>query len=316
VPVFSARPGHRPLVCIPLALGLSLATLPARALAGPGKPAKPGARQEAEDPALTQAKALYQRGKGHFDTADYATAIELWTEAYTALPETPENARIKALLIYNIASAREKAYEIDRDMTQLRQARVLLQSYADAIPQLYGETEEGLEEMQKVQARIASLDETLEAAAVDDPIPGPVAPEPVGEPTAVDPPDDGLAPATPPPDPTSRAMLAAGGTLVGLGAVSLGVMIAGLVIGDAANDIDDLAPHETDESLAARRIQFDRGRTGNVMAIAGGIIGGAFVVGGSVLMGLGRRRATRGPIPLVRPAVGPTFAGIHLRGRF
>jgi hypothetical protein len=298
-----ARVERRPLVCLGLALGLSVATLPEPVFAGP-------AAKASEDPALTRAKELYQRGKGQFDTANYATAIELWTEAYTALPDTPENARVKALLIYNIASARAKAFEIDQDITHLRQARVLLQSYADAIPQLYGETEEGLEELQKVESRIASLDDTIAAAEIEDPTPAPTAADPVERPTAVEGPD-GLAPVTPPPDPTSRGMVAAGATLVALGGASLGVMIAGLVVGDAANDIDDLDPNDN----VARRIQFDRGRQGNVMAIAGGVIGGAFVIAGGVLIGLGRRRATRGPTAL-RPAVGPTFAGMQLRGRF
>jgi tetratricopeptide (TPR) repeat protein len=305
-------PERHPLICTALALGLCICAVPRPALAGP---AKAKASRNAEDPARSRAKELYERGKGQFDTANYAAAIELWTEAYTTLPDTPDNARVKAVLIYNIASAREKAFEIDRDVTQLRQARVLLQSYADAIPQLYGETEEGLEESEKVYARIASLDESIAAAEVQTDVPAPTVADPVEQPTAVEPPEEGLAPLTPAPDPASRKMLWAGGTLVGLGGVSLGVMIAGLVIGDAANDIDDFAPHESDEDLEARRIQFDRGRQGNVMAIAGGVLGGIFVVGGSVLIAVGRARGTRGNAQL-RPVVSPTFAGMSLRGRF
>ena len=296
------------LVRTAFAIGLALAIAPSTASAGPST--------SAEDPTLSRARDLYTRGKGQFDTANYTAAIELWTEAYTTLPDSPEYARIKALLIYNIASAREKAYEIDRDLTQLRQARVLLQSYADAIPQLYGETEEGLEEAQKVEARIASLDESIRLAEVEAVAPPPTTDQPVTRPTPVAPPEEGLAPVTPAPDPLARGMLAAGGTFVGLGAAGLATMIAGLVIGDGANDIDEIDP----DDIEARRLQFDRGRSGNVMAIAGGVIGGIFVAGGSVLIALSRRRATRGPdtrAPLtLRPSLGPTFGGLQLRARF
>jgi hypothetical protein len=299
-----ARPRRHPLVRTTLALALTIPAVPASAAAGPP------ASTAAEDPALSRAKDLYTRGKGQFDTANYTAAVDLWTEAYTILPDSPDAARVKALLIYNIASAREQAYEIDRDVTHLRKARVLLQSYADAIPQLYGETSEGLEEAQKVEARIASLDEAISAAEVEASVPAPQTGDPVERPTAVFPPDDGLAPVTPAPDPVGRRMVAAGGTLVGLGGAGLAVMIAGLIIGGSANDIDDLEPDE----IEARRMRFDEGRSGNVMAIAGGVIGGVFAAGGTVLIVLGRRR-TRNDVA-VHPAFGPGFGGVHLRARF
>ena len=73
--------------CLVASLGL-----PSLAAAGPTT--EPEATEL--DPELRKAQELYDRGKVKFDTTHYDEAIELWTEAYGILSDTPENAPIKA----------------------------------------------------------------------------------------------------------------------------------------------------------------------------------------------------------------------------
>ena len=84
------------------------------ASAAPGEPALEA------DP-LAEAQALYDKGRAKFETADYHAAVELWTEAYALVPDTADGGQTKVLLIYNIATAREKAFEIDGELSQLRE---------------------------------------------------------------------------------------------------------------------------------------------------------------------------------------------------
>src|SRR5262245_12089400 len=96
----------------------------------------PTATAPTSDPAIDHARALYKEGEARFATADYLKAIELWTEAFTSVPDTSDAAYIKGVLIYNLATAHEKAFEITGDISHLRQAKVLMESYGASIPTL------------------------------------------------------------------------------------------------------------------------------------------------------------------------------------
>lgn len=272
--------------------------------------AGPAAAPAAQADPLEDAQRLYDRGRAKFETADYADAIELWTEAYASLPETAESSQIKALLIYNIATAREKQYDVSRDPIELRQAAILLQSFEQSIPALYGEGAEAEAERTKVQARLAAVQQRLrehEAAQAQDGDgdgdgePQETAPEPTPTPETH---DDGKAPG-------GRGLVIGGAVAAGLGVGALGLMAAGIGMGARANDISGLSPDDVD----GRRAQFDRGRTGNTLAIAGGVAGGVLLVTGAVLLGLGLRRSRAGNVAL---APVPTRGGtaLVLQGRF
>ena len=66
---------------------------------------------------LERAQALHQRGSTLFDSADYAGAIEAFTEALTIVPNVEGSEWIRLSLLYNIASAHERAYKIDHDVS-------------------------------------------------------------------------------------------------------------------------------------------------------------------------------------------------------
>lgn len=291
-------PGQGSLVATVLAVGLAAASPVAKGAAPAAAADAPGAAEPAVDETtLAQAEQLYDRGKAEFETADYAAAVDLWTEAYRLVPDLPESSRIKALLIYNIATARERAFEVDEDPQQLRQAKILLESYEESIPDLYGEGEAAEAERAKVRERMASIDAALHAATGDDePTPPPVVEPP---PTTAD-----AGPAHP-----GRPLVIAGAVLVGVGVAGLAVMGAGLGIGAGANDISGL----DDDDITGRRDQFARGRTGNGMALGGGIAGGVLAVTGAVLLGIGVAKNKK-----AAPTawLGPGSAGVGVRGRF
>src|SRR5690349_14923636 len=67
----------------------------------------------ASDGPLERVGALVEAGQTRFDTADFAGAIELWTEAYAALPDEPAYSKRRNVLAYQIARACAEAYTLD-----------------------------------------------------------------------------------------------------------------------------------------------------------------------------------------------------------
>ncbi len=271
--------------------------LPATAVAASPEDGVEGEAGAPEDDLVAQAESLYDKGAAKFETADYRAAIELWTEAYEMVPDSPGSGRIKALLIYNIATARERAYDVNEDVVELRQAKILLQRFADVVDELYAEDERAAER-ERVQDKIAELDAKIAAATGDE-----------GDPVDTRTPD-------PPPPPTDdkpgRPLVISGVVLLGVGAAGLGLMAAGLGIGAGANDISGLDPMDIPE----RRDQFDRGRLGNGLAYGGGIGGGVFAVTGAILLGLGMAKNKRAASTTAAAWLGEDGGGLSIAGRF
>lgn len=284
----------RPIaLCCAVSLGL-----PAAAAAEPASTDVAEASAE-QSPALRDAEALYKRGRSSFETANYLEAIDLWEEAYGLVEDVPENAAIKAALIYNIAAAQEKAYDIDTDVTHLRQAAVLMETYARSVPALYGDEDEAEVELAKIDKRLAELRQRIEdaeASQPSDPDPTPDPADPTAEPTFTA-------------DPRAKPLIIAGAVTAGVGVVGLGLMAGGLAMGSSANELDE------DVSLDDRRAQFDRGRTGNTLAYVGGAAGGVLLVTGAVLLGIGLKKRSTGTMAIA-PWGGRGSAGMSLGGRF
>jgi hypothetical protein len=163
-----------------VAAGMALAQ-PAAGASPPDAGADPTTQDAGE---LEDVRQLYEEGKAKFDTYDYAGAIDLWTKAYAKLEPVEGNREIRNNLVYNIATAQEKAFEINGEVVHLRQARALLQRYLDEYKSLYRPTDEGREEVAKVEARIQEIDDRIAgaqqgggAASVEPPPPAQPDPE-------------------------------------------------------------------------------------------------------------------------------------------
>ena len=300
------RARHHQIWAVALSAGLAWPVTAAAAAPETTPPADTSPAPAADPPEVAKAKKLYAKGKAAFDTTDYDTAIEAWTEAYSTLPDSPANAPVKAALIYNLATAQERAFGIDQDITHLRRAEDLMEAYARSIPALYGAGAEADAEAEKIEKRLADVRAEIEQAEAEAKAEAErraaeeAAARDADEDKGSDPSKD-----APPPDPKARIFIITGGALMGGGVIGLGVMAGGLAMGSAAND-------DVPEDLGERRDQFDRGQAGNVMAYVGGAVGGALLVTGAVLLGLGlKKRRTS-----VAASAGPGHAGFVIRGRF
>jgi hypothetical protein len=276
--------------------------LPVEVLAAP--PTEPAADPPKSD--TEQAEAIFRRGQTKYETADYVGAIELWTEAYGLVESTPENAAIKALLIFNLAQAHVKAFELDDDAIHLKQARSLLDSYRSSLEMLYDDESARAEELAKVDEKLAEIAKKLEEVEAGEPEPEPE-PKPEPKPEVDVPPPSRPNPGNP--------LMFAGVAVTVLGVATGGIaMTLGGVMGKRANDLGELDPLDLD----AREQQFARGQRGNSLLITGAVLAGVLIPTGIALIAVGTRRnaeANQRRTSLA-PALGPGRAGLVLRGRF
>jgi tetratricopeptide (TPR) repeat protein len=303
MPVLLRNPLGR-LMALATCVGLAWASfVPATALAATFA-APPG-----ESSANADAEVMFRRGQAKYETADYAGAIDLWTEAYALVESTPETASIKALLLYNLAQAHVKAYELDEDAIHLKQAQQLLSSFRNNLTLLYEDKAQLEEETKKVDERLAEIEVMLAAAkpTQDEPPPPELeSPPPEDEPEPVV--DDSASDARP-----GKPLMIAGGVMLGLGVGGAVIGIVGAALGSGANDIGDL--DATD--LAAREQRFATGRTGNALLIVGSVTAGVLLPVGGALMAIGAKRnneAKRSTAILQRTRLGASFGGTWGKG--
>ncbi len=151
------RPLTQSLLSLTIAAAVLVSPLALPDTAFAGAPAE-GA---SEDPALTEAKALYKEGEVKFQTADYEEALGLWKKAFAILPDGDEHRAIRHALVYNIAEAHSRAYEVSRNPTHLRKAKILLENYRADHRALYGDEADAVQERAEVDDRIAELDKKI-----------------------------------------------------------------------------------------------------------------------------------------------------------
>lgn len=266
------------------------------AVEGEGELAPEAVEDEFSEPSeIEEAKGLFDEGAAKFETADYAGAIELWTRAYAIVPYAPQYASIKAKLIANLAEAQTRAYKVDAEVEHLNQAKILLVSYEAAVGEIYPSAAERDKELAWISARKSEIDAELQALAERE------------------------AAASAPPPKTGKGMRSGGAVLVGLGGGLLGMMVGGMVLGGANNNIDDLPSNDLD----ARASRYAEGRLGNTLAIVGGVGGAVMLGAGAALLVLGIRRKRalgegegQATALQITPTLAPTQLGLGVRGRF
>lgn len=276
-------------------------------------PFEPGvAWAAAPESSNAEAEAMFRKGQAKYETADYNGAIDLWTEAYALVESTPETASIKALLLYNLAQAHVKAYELDEDPIHLKQAQQLLQSFRANLSLLYEDKAQLDEETTKVDEKLAEIDALLSASKPpqdeppgdDEPPPPEVQPEPEPQP------EGGRK------QRTGKSLMIEGGVFLGGGVAFGALAIVGAVMGSGANDISDLDPSD----LAGRENRFDTGRTGNILLIVGSVGAGLMIPIGAALIGVGAKKHGQEKKRASAMRLGPNFGsnggGLTISGRF
>jgi hypothetical protein len=241
---------------------------------------------------MAEVKQLYTQGRARFDTLDYQGAIDLWTKAFGLLPANEDNRSIRNDLVYNIATAQEEAYKVDRDPAHLRQAIGLLERYVDEYKALYKPTPEARAEVEKVRARVAELEAKLaEAEAATTPAATPAAPP---DPRAEEQRKAIAVKQLLREDPeisqqyrSGTSMIAGGSVAFGLGAVSFVVMLAYLSLRAAARLDEDITGEDPEDDAV-----YQRATTG---AAVSGVLSGLLIATGCVLLpiGVGRRKRAK-----------------------
>jgi hypothetical protein len=268
------------------------------------------AQEAQEDPALAEAKALYKDGEVKFETGEYEAALSLWKRAFAILPDGEETRTMRHALVYNIAEAHSRAYEISRNPTHLRTAKVLLEDYRADHRALYGDDPDAVKERAEVDDRIAELDKKIAASQaagevaspLDDggtvtPPPGPPGPQP--QPTKP------LSPSQQwdrevKADPTLGPMWEKGGKQVGSGAVLVGLGGVFTLVGAAFVVYGGYLKSTPDDGV----IQFNG--TGSFAAGAVfGIAGLAMLVPGAIVLASGVHK--RSEVKKMKPRPSGSF---------
>lgn len=268
------------------------------------------------DPVLTEAKQLFDAGVARYTAADYEAAVSLWLEAYALIPSTYDNRMIKAELIYNVARAQQKWFDIDKDVKHLRQARETLDRYLSELDELYGE--QAAMEREKVEEQIADIDGQIAEWEAEQ------ARKEAELAERMRPKFDEAADARE--EKRNKAMVAAGASLTALGAGGVGLFVTGIILAGSANSQSSGLLLESD--IPARQSVIARGEAGNAMIVIGSLAGGVFLAAGVPLLAVGvsaekkrkQRRSEAGlevaGIRTIAPMWTRGGAGLAIGGRF
>lgn len=289
----------------------------AATLAGPPLPAA-AAPSKADRKLLDKVGALAQEAQTRFETADFAGAIELWTQAYAALPAEAAYEKRRNGLAYLIAQACVEAYAIDPQLVYLRKAEKLFEQYRTTVNPKDKDT------AGKVEATLAELREKIRVAEEKEAAAAREQADASDEATerarrAEEEKERAAArrAAAERDVKTARRLNITGGVLAGVGAIGLGLMGYGLSSGARLDREGEAARQDGVMDLELYRGIIADGVTANRIAIVGGAVGGALLVTGLGLVAAGavkQRRARR------ELAAAPTWlpggAGLVLQGRF
>ncbi|MCY0989646.1 hypothetical protein OV203_21085 [Nannocystis sp. ILAH1] len=298
-------------------LAAALAVLPAVPEVRAAAPAK------ASEELNAKISALAQEAQTRFETADYAGAIELWTQAYAALPNEPAYDKRRNVLAYQIAQACVEAYELDPQLVYLRKAERLFDNYLQTISakdknttaKVQGTLDELREKIRVAEEREAAdkqaASENAEARGEDD-AEALLAAQKASEAREAEARAHAEREAR-----RARRLTVAGGALTGAGAIALGVMAYGLARGARVDRDGEAAKADGVTDPAVYRDLLDQGTAANTLAIATAVVGGVLVVTGIGLIGAGAAGQQRARRDL---GLAPTWlrggAGLVLQGRF
>lgn len=242
---------------------------------------------------------LYTQGQEKFDAGDYGSAGDLWAEAVRALPETPDNSATRQTIMNLSLDAYLRAYRNDDDRSHIDEAKALLDEYEASLEAtgaaLTSEIASEKGKIDEILAKLAEADKPVEEPD-DKPVEPPIDDEPIVD------------------EKPGKGLVIGGAVMIGVGVAGLGLMVGGMVGGGAAQKDYEQSIIGSTEREDIRK----RGKTMNVLAIAGGVAGGVLVGAGVALLvlGLQRNKAARIGNVMLLPEAGPNYAGLGLTGRF
>ena len=294
-----------------LAAALAAAPLPCAAAAPAAAPVDAG--------------KLYEQGVAERGAGNFVAAAENFDATYRNLPASDRD--IRAGVLFELVDARRNAFAEGEGAPQICEAERQLVGFLDEVKATFGakgdkrpDTRQAKKVLAEVRKQIAGLrKETPDLDCAREVIAPPPPPEPEPEAPAPAPAPD--VPKDSKPDPRPRRLVIAGAATMGAGGLFVIMMAAGLAVGARAER--DGAAATTQAALAGTPLSEDdpelqaivrRGRVGNGLAIAGGILATAALAAGVTLIVLGKRRPA--PRAAFAPGFGPGSVGGSLMLRF
>jgi hypothetical protein len=214
-------------------------------------------------------RAAFTAGSAAFDAGQFAEAARLFDVAFVQSHEPK--------LLWNVAVAYRRQYELDQQVVNLRRAALVYHNYAE-LAESDAERGEALKAEQEVRAQL----EKVEAQGAKP------APTPSREPAR---PSEGTRSRAP-----GIAVAAGGAVVVGAG------LLFGALAADAASTVSSTGTPQDPAPFSHVKGDYARGEALGALAVACYVVGAAALVAGVVLAIVrpGRARATA----LVAPAAG------------
>lgn len=284
--------------------------------AGADAPKPSSAATDPATRALEEAGDLFRQGQDKFDTSDFSAAIDLWTRAYESLPDGPEFAATRSLLLANIAQAHVEAYAIDHDPDHLRRADKLFADYLATVDTNDEETRATVQAQRDHIAAIVAKREREEAERAENERQARQAEAARREQRQARlSRRDEPAPADPSYTRWERAMLIGGGVTIAFGIGTTGAMGTFLWLRDEEEKDGAAAARLPTTSGGELQEHRRRARRFNGLAISTGAAAGVLtVIGIGVVAAAHVHRVKRDRRAWLGP--GPGMAGLSLTGRF
>lgn len=242
---------------------------------------------------------LYEEGEHAYFIGDFDTAVSKFEAAYRV-------SKLAAVL-YNIALAYLRRYEVSSDPKDLRRAKAVLRNFVLELTK-----DPSLANAENVRALSAEIDDALAKHPTVVPVPSAPA-EQAEQATPRAALTHDTAPETPPSVPRWKGLTVGGGLLIGLSVGSAATAIVAAARGKTLearfeqNMCSLYTPTPECESLISQ------GKRTNVVTVVTAIVAPLLLAGGVTMLKLGlKRRATRH----VAPVVSPTFIGLTVHARF
>ncbi len=261
-----------------------------------------------QDPnAETKAREYIELGQAYFDALDYENAIEMWTHALAAIPDTTDYHSTRLTILFMIANARLDAYESDRQLSHLHHARRLLETCHEGFEGAEaGSRAKAQELLTKIDEKIAAATPVQQTAPTQQP---PNARQPSDQP-------ESGSPQRPP----GWKWITSGLVLTGVGIGLTGVGVGYGVVASRHNTTLEQVFDGNPDSLTYDQSSqvFQDGLAAERAQIIFLTVGGGVAVTGLSLIIAGvakRRKSSRARLSLT-PLVSPHAGSLWFRGEF
>lgn len=145
---------RRPWRWLSALLTLAMVSPPASAQPAPpraasGQPAADPQPASQPDPARAEAEARFEEGSEAYNLGRFALAIEHFEAAYELTQANP--------LLYNIAQASAKLFDVDPDPAHLRKAKIMFLNFAKIAEATQADPRDARARVQQIDDRLADL---------------------------------------------------------------------------------------------------------------------------------------------------------------